>query len=54
MKKIKVFIAVSLDAFIAPPDGGMNWLSGLSCPTLKEYLIYHDDKKIGMTIFASF
>ena len=37
MKKIKVFIAVSLDGFIAPPDGGMDWLAGLSCPTLNEF-----------------
>jgi dihydrofolate reductase len=37
MKKIKVFIAVSLDGFIAPPDGGMDWLSGLSCPAMKEF-----------------
>jgi dihydrofolate reductase len=37
MKKIKVFIAVSLDGFIAPPDGGMDWLSGLSHPNLNEF-----------------
>jgi dihydrofolate reductase len=37
MKKIKVFIAVSLDGFIAYLDGGMDWLAGLSCPTLNEF-----------------
>jgi dihydrofolate reductase len=33
MKKI----AVSLDGFISPPDGGMDWLAGLFCPTLNEF-----------------
>jgi dihydrofolate reductase len=37
MKEIKVFIAVSLDGFIAYPDGGMDWLAELSCPTLNEF-----------------
>jgi dihydrofolate reductase len=37
MKEIKVFIAVSLDGFIAPPDGGMDWLAELSHPDLKEF-----------------
>ncbi|MDR2773130.1 MAG: dihydrofolate reductase family protein [Tannerella sp.] len=37
MKEIKIFIAVSLDGFIAFPDGGMDWLAGLSCPTLNEF-----------------
>jgi dihydrofolate reductase len=37
MKEIKVFIAVSLDGFIAYPDGGMDWLAGLSSPTLNEF-----------------
>lgn len=37
MKKIKVFIAVSLDGYIARPDGGMDWLAGLNAPALKEF-----------------
>jgi hypothetical protein len=39
MKKIKVYIAVSLDGFIAPPDGGLDGLSELAgiSPNRHEY-----------------
>lgn len=44
MKKIKVYIAVSLDGFIAPPDGGLDGLSELSgiTPNRHEYREFYD------------
>jgi dihydrofolate reductase len=36
MKKIKVYIAVSLDGFIARPDGGIDSLTELTTPTLTD------------------
>jgi dihydrofolate reductase len=37
MKEIKVFIAVSLDGFIAYPDGGMDWLTEFPNPEKTDY-----------------
>ena len=37
MKKIKLYIAVSLDGYIARPDGGLDWLLKYPMPTGTEY-----------------
>jgi dihydrofolate reductase len=37
MKKIKVYIAVSLDGYVAYPDGGIEWLSQFINPVLHDY-----------------
>lgn len=37
MKKIKVYIAASLDGFIARPDGDLDWLLKYPMPTGTEY-----------------
>ena len=37
MKKIKLYIAVSLDGFIARPDGDLDWLLKYPMPTRTEY-----------------
>ncbi|MCE5179305.1 MAG: hypothetical protein LLF81_09190 [Porphyromonadaceae bacterium] len=37
MKKIKIYIAVSLDGYIARPDGNLDWLNQFPMPTGTEY-----------------
>lgn len=37
MKKIKLYIAVSLDGYIARPDGDLDWLTQYPMPTGTEY-----------------
>ena len=36
-KKIKLYIAVSLDGYIARPDGNLDWLTKYPMPTGTEY-----------------
>lgn len=36
-KKIKLYIAVSLDGYIARPDGNLDWLTKYPMPTRTEY-----------------
>lgn len=33
MKKIKLYIAASLDGYIARPDGDIEWLTGFPNPS---------------------
>jgi dihydrofolate reductase len=59
MKKIKVCIAVSLDGFIAPPDGGLDGLPELSGISLSrdEYREFYDSTDtilMGNNIFQEF
>ncbi|CDN30507.1 Dihydrofolate reductase [Mucinivorans hirudinis] len=37
MKKIKLYIAVSLDGYIATPDGGIEWLNEITNPTDEDH-----------------
>lgn len=37
MKKIKLYIAVSADGYIAPPDGDLSWLVNHPMPSKKEH-----------------
>ena len=37
MKRIKLYIAVSLDGYIATPDGGIEWLNEIPNPTHEDY-----------------
>ncbi len=37
MKKIKLYIAVSLDGYIARPDGDIEWLTGYPNPSNSDY-----------------
>lgn len=37
MGKIKVYIAASLDGYIARPDGDLDWLTEFPNPTKEDY-----------------
>ena len=37
MKKIKLYIAASLDGYIARPDGDIEWLTGFPNPSNSDY-----------------
>ena len=37
MKKIKLYIAVSADGYIAPPDGDLSWLVNHPMPSKEEH-----------------
>jgi dihydrofolate reductase len=37
MKKIRLYIAASLDGYIAPPDGDMDWLINTPKPSTEDY-----------------
>lgn len=37
MRKIKLYIAVSLDGYIATPDGGIEWLNEIPNPTHEDH-----------------
>ena len=42
MKKIKLHITASLDGFIAPPDGDLEWLIGYPIPSKEDYIDFLD------------
>jgi len=42
MKKLKLYITASLDGFIAPPDGDLDWLIGYPIPSQKEHKEFVD------------
>ena len=37
MKKVKLYIAVSIDGYIARPDGDLEWLTGFPNPSKTDY-----------------
>ena len=42
MKKIKLYITVSLDGYIAPLDGDMDWLIDYPRPSKEDYNLFYD------------
>ncbi|GHU92102.1 dihydrofolate reductase [Bacteroidia bacterium] len=42
MKKLKLYITSSLDGFIAPPDGDMDWLINTPRPSTEDYRNFFD------------
>ena len=37
MKKVKLYIAASIDSYIARPDGDLEWLTGFPNPSKTDY-----------------
>lgn len=42
MKKVKLYIAASIDGFIAPPDGDLDWLVSSPRPSKEDYQTFFD------------
>jgi dihydrofolate reductase len=42
MRKIKLYIAASIDGFIAPPDGDLDWLVNTPRPSQSDYQSFLD------------
>ncbi|KUK57227.1 MAG: Riboflavin biosynthesis protein RibD domain-containing protein [Bacteroidetes bacterium 38_7] len=42
MRKVKLYITASLDGFIAPPDGDMDWLVGYPLPSKEDHENFTD------------
>lgn len=42
MRKLKLYITVSLDGYIAPPDGDLDWLVGYPVPSKEDHKIFLD------------
>lgn len=42
MKKLKLYITVSLDGYIAPPDGDLDWLIGYPIPSKEDHKNFLD------------
>lgn len=42
MRKIKLYIAASIDGFIAPPDGDMDWLVGYPLASKEDHKSFSD------------
>jgi dihydrofolate reductase len=42
MRKIKLYITASLDGFIAPPDGDLEWLIGYPVPSKEDHRNFMD------------
>ena len=42
MRKIKLYITASLDSYIAPPDGDIDWLVDCPRPSKEDYKTFYD------------
>lgn len=42
MKKIKLYITASLDGYIAPPDGDLDWLVGYPLASKEDHKLFSD------------